>query len=89
MNFLGLPYTDLCILLKKIYVFIAEKRKIQQYSEWRQLWHPNFDDYNRAEAIVGAENNTSTNVTVQLGATAYLHCHVRSSADRALAGAEV
>ncbi|RZC37890.1 uncharacterized protein BDFB_006964, partial [Asbolus verrucosus] len=38
--------------------------------------------------MAGAENNTITNVTVQLGATAYLHCHVRSTGDRALAGAE-
>lgn len=39
--------------------------------------------------MTGAENNTITNVTVQLGATAYLHCHVRSTGDRTLAGAEV
>lgn len=62
---------------------------MQKYSDWRQLWYPNFEDFSRAEAIAGAENNTITNVTVQLGATAYLHCHVRNTGDRALAGAEV
>lgn len=65
------------------------RRDAQQYNlEWRQLWYPNFEDYARAEGIVG-DNNTVTNVTVQLGATAYLHCHVRTTADRTMAGAEV
>ncbi|KAL1501081.1 hypothetical protein ABEB36_006474 [Hypothenemus hampei] len=53
-------------------------------TDWSQLWHPHYEDYTRAEASVGYENNTITNVTVQLGATAYLHCRVRSSADRTL-----
>lgn len=70
-------------------ILFSERRDIQKYSEWRQLWYPNFEDYSRAEAMAGAENNTVTNVTVQLGATAYLHCHVRNAGDRALAGAEV
>lgn len=61
----------------------------EKYSEWRQLWHPNYEDFTRAEAAVGFDNNTITNVTVQLGATAYLHCRVRSSADRTLGGGEV
>ncbi|XP_068894770.1 protein CEPU-1 isoform X1 [Tenebrio molitor] len=65
-----------------------KRRDLQKYSDWRQLWYPNFEDFSRAEAMAGAENNTITNVTVQLGATAYLHCHVRSTGDRALAGAE-
>lgn len=70
-------------------LIVAERRDLQKYSDWRQLWYPNFEDFSRAEAMAGAENNTITNVTVQLGATAYLHCHVRSTGDRALAGAEV
>ncbi|KYB26745.1 hypothetical protein TcasGA2_TC010603 [Tribolium castaneum] len=69
-------------------LIVAERRDLQKYSDWRQLWYPNFEDFSRAEAMAGAENNTITNVTVQLGATAYLHCHVRSTGDRALAGAE-
>lgn len=35
------------------------------------------------------DNNTVTNVTVQLGATAFLHCHVRTFGDRTVGGAEV
>ncbi|XP_072389102.1 protein CEPU-1 [Diabrotica undecimpunctata] len=65
-----------------------QQQQQQKYSEWRQLWYPNFEEFSRAEAMAGAENNTITNVTVQLGATAYLHCHVRSTGDRTLAGAE-
>ncbi|XP_017771242.1 PREDICTED: neurotrimin [Nicrophorus vespilloides] len=61
---------------------------MQKYSDWRQLWYPNFEDFAKAENSVGDHNNTVTNVTVQLGATAYLHCHVRSTNDRTLAGAE-
>ncbi|XP_065167660.1 neurotrimin-like [Atheta coriaria] len=66
------------------------KRDMQKYSEWRQLWYPNFgEDYAKAENSLGGEtNNTVSNVTVQLGATAYLHCHVRNTNDRTLAGTE-
>lgn len=35
------------------------------------------------------ENNTVTNTTVQLGATAFLHCHVRTFEDRTIGGPEV
>ncbi|XP_066249389.1 neurotrimin [Euwallacea similis] len=67
----------------------GSRRKVQdEYSDKKQLWHPNFEDYSRAEASVGYDNNTITNVTVQLGATAYLHCRVRSSVDRALGGGD-
>lgn len=38
--------------------------------------------------IFNSGNNTSTNVTVQLGSTAFLHCHVRHS-DRTITGSEV
>lgn len=72
------------------FCFVSERRDvIQKYSELGQLWYPNLEDYSRAEAFAGADNNTITNVTVQLGATAFLHCYVRSTADRSLAGAEV
>ncbi|KAG5894519.1 hypothetical protein JTB14_026808 [Gonioctena quinquepunctata] len=66
-----------------------ERPEVQQYSEWRQQWSPTFEEFSRAEAIAaGADNNTNTTVTVQLGGTAFLHCHVRSMADRTLSGAE-
>lgn len=51
------------------------------------MWYPNLDDLARAEAV--GQNNTITNITVQLGATAYLHCHVRSGGDRTISGGEV
>lgn len=51
------------------------------------MWYPNLDDLARAEAL--GQNNTVTNITVQLGATAYLHCHVRSGGDRTISGGEV
>lgn len=58
------------------------RRDLQKYSDWRQLWYNNFDDFSRTEGAAGAENNTINNVTVQLGATAYLHCRVRSPGER-------
>lgn len=62
---------------------------MQNYAKWHEQWYPNLEDYARAEGAAGAENNTVNNVTVQLGATAYLHCRVRSGGDRTLSGAEV
>lgn len=41
-----------------------------------------------AGLVYNSGNNTVTNVTVQLGTTAYLHCHVRHS-DHAITGSEV
>lgn len=71
-------------------MYFTGRRDTETYSEWRQLWYPNFEDYAKAESLAsGDNNNTVTNVTVQLGATAYLHCHVRNTGDRALSGAEV
>ncbi|XP_044739915.1 sialoadhesin-like [Chrysoperla carnea] len=40
-----------------------------------------------AGLVYNSGNNTVTNVTVQLGTTAYLHCHVRHS-DHAITGSE-
>ncbi|KAK4883917.1 hypothetical protein RN001_000188, partial [Aquatica leii] len=57
-------------------------RKDLGHSNWRQLWYNSFEDFARAEGAAGAENNTINNVTVQLGATAYLHCRVRNPGDR-------
>lgn len=76
--------------LNCIFIVLGRKDSHQdKYTDWRQLWHPNYEDYSRAEASVGYDNNTVTNVTVQLGATAYLHCRVRSSPDRTIGGGEV
>lgn len=68
-----------------------DSRDIQAtYPDWRQLWHAGMEDaLNLDVASWGVmENNTVTNVTVQLGATAFLHCHVRTFGDRTIGGAE-
>lgn len=71
------------------YIIFSGRRDIQTYPDWRQLWNSNtLDDYAKVEGSAGPENNTVNNVTVQLGATAYLHCHVRSPGDR-IAGTDV
>ncbi|KAK9892144.1 hypothetical protein WA026_018343, partial [Henosepilachna vigintioctopunctata] len=64
------------------------QNNLHKSSEWKQLWYPNLEDFTKAEASISSENNTVTNITVQLGATAFLHCHVRSTNDRTLAGSE-
>ncbi|XP_044739971.1 bone morphogenetic protein 10-like [Chrysoperla carnea] len=58
-------------------------------------WQPNSitSDYQPGSGTIGGSgsdnNNTVTNITVQLGASAFLHCHVMRQADRAiLSGAE-
>lgn len=60
-----------------------------EYPDWRQLWHSNEGLVKGEGGISPLDNNTVTNVTAQLGATAYLHCHVRSIGDRAMQGSEV
>lgn len=70
-------------------IFIPEENDLQKYSEWKQLWYPNLEELAKAEASLSSDNNTVTNITVQLGATAFLHCHVRNSNDRTIAGSEV
>ncbi|XP_044747062.1 lachesin isoform X2 [Coccinella septempunctata] len=66
----------------------TKQNDLQKYSEWKQLWYPNLEELAKAEASLASDNNTVTNITVQLGATAFLHCHVRNSHDRTLAGSE-
>lgn len=79
----------MCQVSVTYYTSFSGKQDTENYAKWREQWYPNLEDYARAEGAAGAENNTVNNVTVQLGATAYLHCHVRSLGDRALAVAEV
>lgn len=52
---------------------------------WRYEWHSNHKGYNKLERPL--ENNTLTNVTIQLGTTAFLHCPVRHSSDRGVSEA--
>lgn len=49
--------------------------------EWQQLWYSNIEDFQKLiEPII--DNNTITNMTVQLGGTAFLHCRVRNLGER-------
>ncbi|XP_014224182.1 zwei Ig domain protein zig-8-like [Trichogramma pretiosum] len=56
-------------------------------SDWKALWYSNLDELQRVNEA--NENNTVTNVTVQLGGTAFLHCKVRNLAERTVSDAEI
>ncbi|XP_067211455.1 lachesin [Linepithema humile] len=56
-------------------------------SDWRALWFSNLDELQRVSEA--NDNNTVSNVTVQLGGTAFLHCKVRNLADRTVSDAEI
>ncbi|XP_011300643.1 hemicentin-2 [Fopius arisanus] len=56
-------------------------------SDWRALWYNNLDELQRVNEA--NENNTVSNVTVQLGGTAFLHCKVRHLAERSISDAEI
>ncbi|XP_077294947.1 neurotrimin-like [Arctopsyche grandis] len=48
--------------------------------EWKQLWYNGFTDYQRLDQTL--DNNTMTNVTSQLGSTAFLNCPGKNIGDR-------
>lgn len=56
-------------------------------SDWKALWYSNLDELQRVNEA--NDNNTISNVTVQLGGTAFLHCKARHMADRTISDAEV
>ncbi|XP_011342726.1 zwei Ig domain protein zig-8 isoform X2 [Ooceraea biroi] len=56
-------------------------------SDWRALWFSNLDELQRVNDA--NDNNTVSNVTVQLGGTAFLHCKVRNLAERTVSDAEI
>ncbi|CAK9800262.1 Zwei Ig domain protein zig-8 [Anthophora quadrimaculata] len=56
-------------------------------SDWKTLWYSNLDELQRVSEA--NDNNTVSNVTVQLGGTAFLHCKVRNLADRTVSDAEI
>ncbi|XP_031837468.1 defective proboscis extension response 12 [Nomia melanderi] len=56
-------------------------------SDWKALWFSNFDELQRVNEA--NDNNTVSNVTVQLGGTAFLHCKVRNLAERTVSDAEI
>lgn len=71
-------------------LIVSGRREMHPYPDWRQLWHSGGDGVGIVKGEGGIsplDNNTVTNVTVQLGATAYLHCHVRTiGTDRTMQG---
>ncbi|TGZ58350.1 Leucine-rich repeats and immunoglobulin-like domains protein 1 [Temnothorax longispinosus] len=56
-------------------------------SDWKALWFSNLDELQRVNEA--NDNNTVSNVTVQLGGTAFLHCKVRNLAERTVSDAEI
>ncbi|KYQ55209.1 hypothetical protein ALC60_05834 [Trachymyrmex zeteki] len=55
-------------------------------SDWKALWFSNLDELQRVNEA--NDNNTVSNITVQLGGTAFLHCKVRNLAERTVSDAE-
>ncbi|CAD6244226.1 GSCOCG00013304001-RA-CDS [Cotesia congregata] len=55
--------------------------------DWRALWYSNLDELQRVNEA--NDNNTVSNVTVQLGGTAFLHCKVRNIGERSISDAEI
>uniref|UniRef100_A0A1B6CT58 Ig-like domain-containing protein n=1 Tax=Clastoptera arizonana TaxID=38151 RepID=A0A1B6CT58_9HEMI len=56
----------------------------RQTGEWnQQLWYSNFEEYQRLTEP-SFDNNTVSNITVQLGGTAFLHCRVRNLGERTI-----
>ncbi|XP_058798917.1 lachesin-like isoform X2 [Phymastichus coffea] len=56
-------------------------------SEWKALYYINPEELDRVNEA--SENNTISNVTVQLGGTAFLHCKLRNLAERTISDTEV
>ncbi|XP_054277442.1 hemicentin-2 [Macrosteles quadrilineatus] len=52
-------------------------------AEWQQLWYSNFEEFQRLTEP-SFDNNTVSNITVQLGGTAFLHCRVRNLGERTI-----
>ncbi|KAI4492363.1 hypothetical protein M0804_002154 [Polistes exclamans] len=68
-------------------LFISDRRIPYNIpSDWRALWLNNLDELQKINDA--NDNNTVSNVTVQLGGTAFLHCKVRNLADRTVSDAE-
>lgn len=71
-----------------LFVWIPEKQtSTRSHSEWKALYYINPEELDRVNEA--SENNTISNVTVQLGGTAFLHCKLRNFAERAVSDAEV
>lgn len=78
------------VLIVFLFFFLCRTGRRVPYSmapEWRALWYSNLDELQRVNDA--NDNNTISNVTVQLGGNAFLHCKVRNLAERTVSGAEV
>lgn len=62
---------------------IPEGRARQNPPDWSHTWYTNFEEYQRMTEPI-FDNNTVTNITVQLGGTAYLYCRVRNLGERTI-----
>lgn len=77
-----------CEALTKFLQNVSDRRVPYSIpADWKALWFSNLDDLQRVNDA--NDNNTVSNVTVQLGGTAFLHCKVRNLADRTVSDAEV
>nr|CAD7255753.1 unnamed protein product [Timema shepardi] len=64
------------------YATEAGRRELpHRHQEWQQLWYSNFEEFQRLTEP-SFDNNTISNITVQLGGTAFLHCRVRNLGER-------
>ncbi|KAL6266686.1 hypothetical protein P5V15_003525 [Pogonomyrmex californicus] len=78
------------MVLVIIYIYNSNNRRVPYAnipSDWRALWFSNLDELQRVNDA--NDNNTVSNVTVQLGGTAFLHCKVRNLAERTVSDAEI
>ena len=61
---------------------VAGRREVpHRHAEWQQLWYSNFEEYQRIMEP-NFDSNTTSNITVQMGATAFLYCRVRNLGER-------
>lgn len=61
---------------------VSRRHITNQQGNWQQEWYSGTDDYHQRLGEGPADNNTVVNVTVQLGASAFLHCRVRNMGER-------
>lgn len=72
------------LLMNVVYV-TGRREAPHRHAEWQQLWYSNFEEYQRLTEPT-FDNNTISNVTVQLGGSAFLHCRVRNLGERTVSG---